>query len=217
MAAGSERTRLCLVVPADAGAAGRERLVAALVGGTVASVILAPRSGTTLDAASARPVVDAIQRADIAALIWGDARLARTLKADGVHLPASDDIMSAYGEAREILGRGGIVGADAGTSRHDAMQLGEAGADYIGFSLPPEASSEDVGERLDRVQWWAEIFEPPCVAFDVTTPDDAAILAATGVDFVAFALPDGASPADARDCVSAFARAVADATARPPP
>ena len=106
---------------------------------------------------------------DIAALIEGDAQLARTLRADGVHLPWSKDTAARYGEAREMLGTRYIVGIDVGRSRHDAMTLAEEGADYIGFGIPPhvEDRSAAAARRLELVSWWSEIFEVPCVAFDV--------------------------------------------------
>ena len=51
----------------------------------------------------------------------------------------------------------------------------------------------------------------PCVAFDVTTPDEAAALAGAGADFVALTLSSGQSPAEAAALVGAVARAIADA------
>ena len=119
---------------------------------------------------------------DIAALIEGDAQLARTLRADGVHLPWSKDVAARYGEAREVLGTRYIVGVDVGRSRHDAMTLAEDGADYIGFGIPPhvEDRAAAAARRLELVSWWSEIFEVPCVAFDVDTAEDAIALARRG-------------------------------------
>ena len=56
--------------------------------------------------------------------------------------------------------------------------------------------------------WWAEIFQVPCVAFDVETAQEAEALAAAGVDFVAVTLPAGQSAAAARDLVAAIAAAI---------
>jgi thiamine-phosphate pyrophosphorylase len=39
-------------------------------------------------------------------------------------------------------------------------------------------------ETVERVAWWAEIFETPCVAYAARL-DDVATLAAAGADFVA--------------------------------
>jgi thiamine-phosphate pyrophosphorylase len=73
----------------------------------------------------------------------------------------------------------------------DAMMLGEAGADYVGFGIPAHVEDRETARarQLDLVAWWGEIFEPPCVAFDVETIGDAAHLAAAGADFVALKPP----------------------------
>ena len=185
-----EPCQLYLVIEPGPGAI--DRLQAALQVAPVASVLIAPRPGTKLGAGEVKPLVDLAQKANVAALLQDDARLARTLKADGVHVSASSDVLAAYDEARGILGQGGIVGVDAGNSRHDAMQAGEAGADYIAFGRPP-ADAEDYETREDLLAWWAEIFEIPCVGFDVSTAAEAAMLADTGAEFAALALPAGES------------------------
>jgi thiamine-phosphate pyrophosphorylase len=65
------------------------------------------------------------------------------------------------------------------------MSAGEAGADYVMFGEPrPDGWTPPLAETLDRVGWWAEIFETPCVAFAATL-DAVAPLAAVGADFVA--------------------------------
>jgi thiamine-phosphate pyrophosphorylase len=143
--------------------------------------------GGSLTPAAARPLVELAQKKDVAALIDGDAQLARTLRADGVHLPWSKDIAARYAEAREILGTRYIVGVDVGRSRHDAMSLAEDGADYVAFGIPPhvEDRASAAERRLELIGWWSEIFEVPCVAFDVEDAEDAAALAAAGADFIA--------------------------------
>ena len=211
MASNDQVTRLCLVMSADAGAATAERLTTALAAADIASVILKAGSDRVLEAGTVRPLVAAIQRAGVAVLLADDARLARTLKADGVHLSSSEDVDAVYAEAREIVGSGVITGMDAGVMKHSAMSLGEAGADYVAFGLPHDADDVARDERIDRVGWWAEIFQPPCMVLDVATPEEAAALADVGADFVAVTLPDGCSMADARDHVVSFATAIARA------
>src|SRR5262245_26838886 len=113
-----------------------------------ATLLIAAGDGEVLTAAAARPLVELAQKKDIAALIEGDAQLARTLRADGVHLPWSKDIAARYAEAREILGTRYIVGVDVGRSRHDAMTIAEDGVDYIGFGIPPHV--EDRAAAFER-------------------------------------------------------------------
>jgi thiamine-phosphate pyrophosphorylase len=82
------------------------------------------------------------------------------------------------------------------------MSAGEAGADYVLFGEPDEhghrPSVEAVAERLN---WWAELFEPPCVGF-AETSDEAYEFAAAGADFV---LVGDFIWADARGAAAALA------------
>jgi thiamine-phosphate pyrophosphorylase len=65
------------------------------------------------------------------------------------------------------------------------MSAGELGADYVMFGEPDAAGkSPSFESAVERVAWWAEIFEIPCVAF-AETVDQAADFARAGADFVA--------------------------------
>ena len=99
---------------------------------------------------------------------------------------------------------------DAGISRHDAMTLAEAGAEYIAFGAPAHLKDRDrARERRDElIAWWAEIFQAPCVALDVETQEEADALARARADFVGIRLRAGATPAATRDLVAAIAAAV---------
>jgi thiamine-phosphate pyrophosphorylase len=201
-------SQLYVVVEADT--AALQRLEAALAGSAIASVLIVPPDGTVLDAASAQPLIACAQEAGVAALIAGDAALARTLRADGVHLAGAKG-PAAYEVARGILGPRGIVGVDVGISRHDAMTLAEAGADYIAFGAPSRLKDRDKARsrRNELIAWWAEIFEVPCVAFDVETPQEAEALSWSGADFVAIRLPGAATPTATREFVAQIAAALA--------
>jgi thiamine-phosphate pyrophosphorylase len=103
-----------------------------------------------------------------------------------------------------------VVGVDAGISRHAAMLLAEAGADYVGFGAPAHLKDREKARarRGELVSWWAGIFQVPCVAFDVDSAAEAGTLAARGADFVAVTLPSGLPPAAARDLMRDIAAAV---------
>ena len=176
----------------------------------VASVLIAPHEGGALDPAVARPLVEAVQRRGVAALIADDARLARTLRADGVHLGHARDPAGAYEEARSILGQGAIIGVDPGISRHDAMTVAEAGAEYIAFGAPSHLKdrAKARARRDELIAWWAEIFQAPCIALDVEAPEEALALAGVGADFVGIRLPAGATPAATGEFVAAIAAAL---------
>jgi thiamine-phosphate pyrophosphorylase len=91
---------------------------------------------------------DIAQEAGVAFLLRGDAALAATSQCDGVVVEAG-----GYASARKAVGAQAIVGVLAGASRHEAMEAGEAGADFIGLDADPEL-----------VAWWTEMMEIPCVA-----------------------------------------------------
>jgi thiamine-phosphate pyrophosphorylase len=86
------------------------------------------------------------------------------------------------------------------------MVAAEAGADYVMFGEPDAAGRRPSLEAIaDRVAWWAELFEVPCVGFAASL-EEVEPLAAAGADFVAM------------DCVFAdaasTAASVADAAQR---
>ena len=196
MAGADKPSKLYLVV--ESGPTAADRLAVALSAATPSTVLVTAPAGEALEAQAVLPLIALGQKAGVAVLLADDARLARVTKADGVHLAWSKDVVSRAAEAREILGTRFIVGADAGRSRHEAMQFGEQIADYVAFGIPDSVEDRAKAEerRLELIDWWSEIFEVPCVAFDVTELDDAAELADAGADFVAIRLPRAFSGAD---------------------
>jgi len=152
------------------------RLAAALGAGDVASVLVRLAANADPKRAVA-PLLEIAAAHDAALLIEGDARLAVRLGADGVHIDAAgvaDAVASCRPE--RIVGAGGLA------LRDDAMSAAEAGVDYVMFGEPGAALSPEA--LLERVGWWAEIFETPCVAYAAAL-DEVAALAAAGADFVA--------------------------------
>jgi thiamine-phosphate pyrophosphorylase len=199
--------RIYLVV--EAAPPAIEHLKAAAAAADIACCLIVPAAATPDPTTNARPIVAAAQQAGIAALIAGDPELARTLRADGVHLGPSAHPLQAYSAARQTLGREAIVGADVGVSRHDAMSLAEAGADYIAFGAPARLKDRArARERRDAlVAWWAEIFEVACVALDVEAPAEAEWMARAGADFVAVSVPS--TVAGTGDLLANIAAAIA--------
>ena len=161
-------------------------LEAILKAAPVACLLIRPSRQSRLDAGIAKSLIGLAQKRGVATLIADDANLGRMLKADGVHLSWSKDIVKQFAEARDILGANAMIGGDAGRSRDDAMELGEAGADYVAFGIPPHVEDRATaeGRQLDLIAWWSEIFQLPCVACDVATPEHARALAGDGADFI---------------------------------
>jgi thiamine-phosphate pyrophosphorylase len=127
-------------------------------------------------------LIEIAARAETALLTDGDARLAARVGADGAHIHGAGE---ALDEAIKSLKPERIVGAGLIRSRDDAMIAGEKGVDYVMFGEPRRDGFTPPAEQtLDRVSWWAEIFEPPCVGYAVSH-GDIAPLAAAGADFIA--------------------------------
>ena len=120
---------------------------------------------------------------DIPLVIDRHVGLVERLGLDGVHLP---ERMPGIRKLRETLGADTIIGAAAGTSRHDGMTAAEAGADYVAFS-PVGDSPLGSGARAERplFEWWSEMIEVPIVAEGRLTAELVADLAPV-TDFLAF-------------------------------
>lgn len=124
---------------------------------------------------------------DVAFLLCDRADLAKSLGLDGVHLEA-DVSANAVKQARKTLGDDASIGASCLNSRHIAMLVGEAGADYVSFGpffhsptkdLPPDETV------ADTLHWWSVMMELPCVAVGGVSPENCEVAAGRGADFVA--------------------------------
>jgi thiamine-phosphate pyrophosphorylase len=127
-----------------------------------------------------KTLAPAIQGAGAALLLDGHAELVARGGADGAHLTGIDAMQDALPTLKpsRIAGVGGL------NTRHDSMAAGEAGADYVLFGEPDSRNQRPSVEAIaERLQWWAELFEPPCVGFAANL-DEAAEFAAAGADFV---------------------------------
>lgn len=170
------KCRLFLVAPSNGDeVTAAACLDAALGAGDVASLLLRPKL-PGVPGAMIEKLLPQAQRAGVAVLIEGDTRVAARLKADGVEVPAGRPLED-IALARKALPAGAIVGADAGSSRHTAMELAEAGADYIVLE-----GRESDGEA--RAVWWAEVAMVPAVASGDFSAAEIATLADRGVEFV---------------------------------
>lgn len=196
---------ICLVAEADAAPAWIARVDAVLAATDAATLILTPPANGKFEATNTRPLIETAQARGVAVLLADDVASVKAIGADGVHLSWRPEIEDAYEAARSALGPDVIVGVDAGISRHDAMTVGEAGADYVAFGrahdLAEPAGVQDT--QRDLVSWWSDVFVVPVVAFDAETPADVSDLIRNGADFVAVRVPK--SPAAADDATWAAA------------
>jgi thiamine-phosphate pyrophosphorylase len=194
------RCSLYLVTPSLSGrnADGFAKVfVEVLAAAPVASALVRLTPGVEGEAkAIVAPLLRAAVAADCALLIEKDTRIVARLGADGVHVRGAGEALS---EALENLKPKRIVGAGALRTRDDAMTAGEAGADYVMFGEPHgDAPAMALESLIERVGWWAEVFETPCVAY-AGSIEAASVLARAGADFVALdeAIWSAASPPEA--------------------
>jgi thiamine-phosphate pyrophosphorylase len=126
-------------------------------------------------------IAPAVQHRDVALILADRDDIVARSGADGAHLGSVEALKEAVSrlKPKNIAGVGGLH------SRHEAMEAGEAGADYVMFGEPDAAGHRPSFDAVvDRIEWWAEVFEIPCVAYAARLEDIPA-LAGAGADFVA--------------------------------
>lgn len=206
----SSGTKLYLdYVVAGSLAPSRDVLSAALEATPVASLLIRSRPGEAYDLELVRDLTAIAQKQGVAVLV-NDALVARDAGADGVHVGWSPDVVECFKRVRQTADRALIVGADAGRTRDDAMQIGEADADYVAFGVPAhvEDRSRAAERQLGLIAWWSEVFEIPCVALDVADADHARALAEAGADFVGITIAADQSVSEAAARIRAYGEAV---------
>lgn len=106
---------------------------------------------------------------DVALVIENHIALVERHGLDGVHLT---DGARSVRAARKELGTDAIVGAFCGASRHEGMNAGEAGADYVCFGPVGESTLGHAARaERDLFAWWSEMIEVPVVAEGALSED----------------------------------------------
>jgi thiamine-phosphate pyrophosphorylase len=184
---------LYLIAPIDAEPFAFADALGKVLATTPVPVLLLPRGNR--GPADYRGLVNAVlpvaQANGCAVVVEGDPADARSLGADGLHVTGP---ARAVKEAVGALKPNMIVGAGGIRTRHDAMEKGELGVDYVMFgplSGPSDGAARDLGA------WWAETMEVPSVLSVPEAGLDG--LTAGGCEFVALsnAIWDAADPAEA--------------------
>jgi len=174
--------RLYLATPPVADPAALiSTLPALLAAADVAAVLLrfAPGDERSL-IQRAKALAPVVQQAGAALLLDGHEGLVARSGADGANLSG----VAVMEEAMPSLKPDRIVGVGGLVTRHDAMVAGEAGADYVLFGEPDANGERPSPEAIhERLHWWAELFEPPCVGYAATL-DEAKLFASAGADFI---------------------------------
>jgi thiamine-phosphate pyrophosphorylase len=152
-----------------------------LGGANVAAVLLRlkPTDQRTM-ISRVKALAPAIQAGGAAVLLDGHVEMVARAGADGAHLTG----IAAMEDALPSLKPDRIAGVGGLATRHDSMAAGELGADYVLFGEPDARGQRPSVEAIaERLQWWAELFEPPCVGF-AASREEAYEFAAAGADFV---------------------------------
>jgi thiamine-phosphate pyrophosphorylase len=130
--------------------------------------------------ASIKALAGPIQNAGAALLLDGHVELVARSGADGAHLTG----IAAFEDALPSLKPDRIAGVGGLATRHDSMTAGELGADYVLFGEPDARGQRpSMAAIAERLQWWAELFEPACAGF-AASRQEAHAFAAAGADFV---------------------------------
>ena len=152
-----------------------------LAGADVAAVLLRLKPTDQRSMISRiKALAPVVQQSGAALLLDGHVELVARAGADGAHVTGIEAMQDALPTLKpdRIIGVGGLA------TRHVSMAAGEAGADYVLFGEPDAGgqrpSVEAIAERLD---WWAELFEPPCVGY-AASREEVHEFAAAGADFV---------------------------------
>lgn len=177
-------TQLYLIAPPVADPVASLPMLGAVVeAARPACVLLTPVASD--DSAAKRIVRDVapmVQRHDAALLVNGWSAIVARAGADGLHLAGGQ---KGLAEALASFKPERIVGVAGLRTRHLAMTLAETGVDYVMFGEPSaDGRTPPLDEVVERVDWWAELFEIPCVAY-ASDLDAVAPLADAGADFVA--------------------------------
>lgn len=180
---GPSQTRLVLVTPPVADTYVIAPVLAASIkAADVAAVVLKLAPGKDAEQIMrVHSLAPTVQNAGAALLIEERVDLVGKTGADGAHLLGIDALKAAMPLLKPefVAGSGGLA------TRHDSMTAAELGADYVLFGEPDAQGRRPGFDAIrERVAWWAELFQIPCVGYAASLAE-AGELARAGADFVA--------------------------------
>ncbi len=149
MAQDGIRPQIILSLPARAGEGltlARSVAAAAKVA-PIATVVIEPDSELPILPPELLPAVEQIQALGIATLIARDASLARSSKPTASISPLRKRPLPATGKPARSWAAATSSASTVGRTRHDAMTLGDEGADYIAFGIPAHVEDRDTRAR----------------------------------------------------------------------
>lgn len=161
--------------PLDDARAFLPSLEAALGVGDVASLLIRfAKDEARTNEDIVRSLAATAQAKGVAVVVDAEPSIALRAGADGAHVVGCGEELT---DAVKRLSPRYIVGAGDLPTRDDAMRAGEVGVDYVLFD------AGDFDDLVERVRWWVDLFNIPCVA-RAQTLDQVAPLAQAGAEFV---------------------------------
>lgn len=150
--------------------------------GDVAAVVLdLPATDEVKALSEVRIIASHLEGTGAVLMLANQPALVEAANADGAHFTSLDELQTT----RTKLAIGRLAGVGGLQSRHDAMVAAESGVDYVMFGEPDrDGKRPGFSALIERVSWWAEIFQIPCVAYAASL-DEIAELADARADFVA--------------------------------
>lgn len=181
----AEKCRLVLVTPGEAaGQSVVDATLMAIAGGDIASIIV-PQYAMDEEAYQSHlmAIASGAQAAGIAVIAAGDVRMAARAGVDGIHASGgASEVAHITEQYRDTW----IVGANGGTTRHGALEMGEAWPDYMFFGkLGGDTHEMPHKKAIELATWWAEFVEIPAILLGGNSLATLADSARTGVEFVA--------------------------------
>jgi thiamine-phosphate pyrophosphorylase len=123
-------------------------------------------------------IVSAARPLEMAILLADDLVRACNLGATGIYFPSAG---APVAKAREALGSSAVIGANCGLSRHTAMEIAEAGADFVAFQA---SSPSNLTQAEALCLWWDGITGvPSALALGALRPETG-VLSRARPDFL---------------------------------
>lgn len=199
-------TRLLLMTPPvrDAVAFAPLLEAACRIGDVAAVVLDLPASDEVKALSEVRIIASHLEGTGAVLMLADRPSLAEPAGVDGAHFTSLDELQTT----RTKLAIGRLTGIGGLQSRHDAMVAAESGVDYVMFGEPDQSGKRPGFSALvERVSWWAEIFQIPCVAYAASL-DEIAELADAHADFIALgdAIWKAANPPEAVERAASLLR-----------
>ncbi len=163
----TDRPQLCLITPAEIDLETFSDTLGAVLDAVETAclrIALATRDEDRIARAADLVRLVAHDR-DIPVVVETHVQVAERHGLDGVHLT---DGARSVRTARKALGADAIVGSYCGHTRHDGINAGEAGADYVAFGPVGAVGAAAPGfgtlAERDLFDWWSAMIEVPVIA-----------------------------------------------------